>query len=478
MSQGLSMVGWRDYQGVDGFGQTTVQDLVELRKALAAGNDRDPPASFAPGDGFALRVESLENTLANTTYRMEHVRFWKAIPKRPAYNTVEEFNQITSYGDANQPAWIGEFGLPAEVDSTYVRNYKIVKFLGVLKRVSHVASLVKPAHGNVIAQETIAGTMQILRQLEQNLFEADSSLDSIQWDGVDKQISDGAPASNIIDLRGQPLSEDVLIDAALTIQDAPNYGVPTHLFMNPKHKADLVKSFFPKSRYDLFNKTDSGRVGLDINGFTSPAGDVSFEPDVFINVTPLVPSAAVGDAAQRPGQPTSLASATATSASTQFAASDYGNYWYQVVAVNQYGKSAPRSVAAAVTVGSSANQVTLTINPADASASYYEIYRTEVGGAASTARRIKRVAANGASAVNVVDLNEDLPNTASAYMFQMDMDNMHFAQLAPMVKIPLATIDTSIRWMQLLYGTPIIRSPGRNVIFRNVGRATGYVGAV
>lgn len=33
--------------------------------------------------------------------------------------------------------------------------------------------------------------------------------------------------------------------------------------------------------------------------------------------------------------------------------------------------------------------------------------------------------------------------------------------LAPMYKIPLATIDNSVRWMQLLYTKPVMYAPER-----------------
>ena len=82
------MVSWKDYAGVQGFGQTTGSDVQDLNKALAAGQDQNPPGSAVAGDGFALRVESLERTLRNTTYKMQHIRLWRALPKLAAYNTV------------------------------------------------------------------------------------------------------------------------------------------------------------------------------------------------------------------------------------------------------------------------------------------------------------------------------------------------------------------------------------------------------
>ena len=78
MSNG--MVSWKDYDGVEGFGASSQTQVDELNKALTAGQDINAPATAA-GEGFPLRVESLERTLKNTTYKMSHIRFWKSIPK-------------------------------------------------------------------------------------------------------------------------------------------------------------------------------------------------------------------------------------------------------------------------------------------------------------------------------------------------------------------------------------------------------------
>lgn len=82
-----NLVSWRDYEGVEGFGSATQEDVNDLNKALTAGQDINPPGSVTAGDGFALRVESLERTLRNTTFKMDHIRFWKAIPKVAASTT-------------------------------------------------------------------------------------------------------------------------------------------------------------------------------------------------------------------------------------------------------------------------------------------------------------------------------------------------------------------------------------------------------
>ena len=475
-----NMVSWKDYEGVDGFGQGpgfNQSDLDHLNKALSAGNDINNPGA-APGQGFPLRVESLERTLKNVTYRMEHIRFWKAIPKLAAYNTVEEHNEISSYGEGLE-GFIGEGALPAEDDSTHARRYAQVKFLGTTRRVTHVMSLVRPAHGNVIANETVSGTMWLLRIVERALFYARSDLSDIQFDGFEKLIEDNAPAENIIDLRGQPLDEDSLIDGALTISDAPNYGIPTHLHLNPKVKADLVKSFFPKARYDLLEKTKQGMVGLDVKGFTSPAGDVQFEPNVFVNDGGAPKSTAAGDAALRPASPTiSTGDTTPVEAASLFGDDDAGSYFYSISAHNDAGRSAAVDVNVAAIAIASGDKMTFGVTPGSGiEVKWYELYRTEKDGAKTKQRLIARIPNTaGVGELIVDDLNENLPFTSSAFMWQQNLECMSWKQLAPFLKVPLATIDTSIRWMQLVYGVPVLYAPGKTIMFKNVGRAPNFKG--
>jgi len=479
MSNG-NLVSWRDYDGVEGFGASTQNDVDDLNKALVAGHEVNPPGSATAGDGFALRVESLERTLKNVTFKMDHIKFWKQIPKLPAYNTIEEFNQIQSYGQNPDAGYIDEGDLPNEDDSTYERKFSLVKYLGTTRRVSHVMSLVRPAHGNVLAQEAVNGTMHLLRILERGLFYADSDLSSLQFDGYEKLLKQNSPVANIIDLRGRPLSEDVLIDGALTVQDAPNYGTPTDLYGNPKIIADLTKVFFPKARYDLFDKTDSGMVGLQVKGFTSPAGDVKFNPDVFIDDGGPV-SVARGDALKRPATPTvSTGATTPVDTTAKFEVDDGGDYFYVIQACNRYGRSAGVPLVAGPTALTVATGVKVTwiMTPGSAvDVGWYEIFRSKKDGASGSERLIARVKNTaGAGAMTLQDQNYRLPYCSSAFLFQQNMENMSFKQLAPLVKIPLATVDSSIRFMMLLYGVPVLYTPGKNVLYTNVGRATGYAG--
>lgn len=477
-------VNWSDYAGLSGFGYGTGSpaQLQDLQKALTVGNEQNPPGSVVAGDGFAWRVESLEPVLHVTTYTMRHLRLFQQMPRRAAFNTNEEFNQIHSYGNVSGGLTFDEGGLPVEIDSTYERKIVPIKFMGVTGRVSHVATVVKPAHGSLIAQETVNKTMHFLRNLTELLYFGSSDLDSGQLDGLEHYITNDAGADYVIDLRGGTLDEEAAIDGALKIMAAESYGYPTHLFMAPEAKADFVKGFLDRGRFTIGSGSSSSPVGFDTNSFVSPAGNVQLEGDVFLSREAMIPVsslAAEGSDTGRPGSPviTTAASAGANAAS-QFVTGDNGNYFYWVQAVNRAGSSAPVAVNAAALAVAVGDRVTFGVSPGPGPLPrYYKIFRTRVGGATGTARLIEKVAAAaGGGATTYNDDNENLPGTTKAFMIQLDNTNLSFAQLSPMTRIPLAQIDTSLRWAQIMYGALMMYTPRHNIMFKNIGRAAGSYG--
>lgn len=477
-----SMVGFQDYAGIEGFNNVEASDLV---KALEAGNAAAPTVGAGPaGAGTYLITESLEKTLHVVTYQMQNIRLWRALSKQAAFSTAEEYNLLNAYGSNSDAGWIAEGDLPEEDDSTYERRVALMKYMGTTRRVTLQMSMVRTMVGNVIAQETVNGTMHLLKMVENALFTGDSSLQALQFDGYRTLMRNnctGALASNIIDMRGQPLTQDVIEDAQLTVSQEPNYGQITDLYLNPRNLGDLLKGMYPNARFDALQKTKDGMLGLAARGMTTSGGDVVFQPDTFITDGGQVPAAAVGDATKIPATPVvSTAATTPVTATAQFGADDAGNYFYSVVACNRYGRSAAVSVGggAAITVAAG-DSCTWGMTPGSAvTVSWYEVYRTQVGGATGTERKILRVAnAALAGEQTIVDLNAYLPFCYTAYGFSFNPQDIACKQLSPMLKVPLAQIDTSMRWAQVIFLVPLIYAYGRHVIFENVGRASGFVGA-
>lgn len=496
------MVTWQDYASLAGDGgmflneggglsgdlsqgAISMADVDALNKALAAGDDINAPATAA-GEGFPLRVESLDSSLFNVTYKAKDIRFWKSLYKDAAFNTVEEFNRLEEYGSGDS-IYISEGDLPEEDDSTYSRQYTKIKFMGTTRRVTHVMSLLKAAHGNAVAREVVNGTLFLLRQLERGLFWGDEDMVSVQFDGLEKllvnafgstalddgQLSGWEDTVNIIDCRGNPLSEDYITDGAERLVAEPNYGAPNSLWMDTGVCKDLSKVMYPKERYDL-PAPSGGKAGINIKTVVTPFGDIDLEPDIFLKYSKIATVAGVGKAGTRPAAPTVAAPTSPVYAgadTTYWVAADNGTYIYQVVACSRYGKSAPTTSAAIAVVAG--DDVRFVVTDNGPNTSYYEIYRTAAGGAAATARLILRVARTGASQT-IIDLNRFLPDTSKAYMLTMQPEVMKWKQLAPFTKIPLATVDTSVRWMQVLYGALQVMMPLKNLIYINVGRlATG-----
>ncbi|GAG46388.1 unnamed protein product, partial [marine sediment metagenome] len=87
-----------------------------------------------------------------------------------------------------------------------------------------------------------------------------------------------------------------------------------------------------------------------------------------------------------------------------------------------------------------------------------------------------RVARTAASQV-VTDANADLPGTSKGFVLMQNQRSFAWSQLLPMTRIPLAAIDTSIRWSQVLYGAIKLYLPPKNIVVKNIGRAPGSLGS-
>jgi len=450
-----------------GFGESTQSELAELRKALDIGYSQP-----VTGVGFdALRVESLESTLKLLTYSAKHIKFWNLIPKLDAYSTVEEYNRLIQYG-SDGGGFVASGQLPETDDTTYERADQKVKYIGTTREVHHPATLVRTVPADLIAQETSNGVLWMLGKIERALFYGDANADALQWNGITAQIIQGS--GNVIDLRGQPLDKDTIENAVELSVD--NFGLVTKFLSNPKVMTDFSKTLYPAQRTGL---GEGGLAGTPIRGYNSLLGQIDFEPDLFVTKGSSPPASPTS--AKAPNTPTLGTAGIGTgTAGSLFAASDVGNYYYAVTACNAFGESAPVSLgsptAQNVAAAGDDSHFTITDGGGLYGATFYKIYRSAKG-AASTAPTnyigfpLYRAKSNNVYSATTVytDLNQYIPSTFIGLFLDMTTQSLSFKQLAPLLKMPLALIAPSIRWMQLLYGTPIVYAPKKNVVLINVG---------
>lgn len=476
-------VSLQHYEGLNGFGTAPAADVQELQKALEAGYQVTNQTG-----GSALRVESLEASLKVVTFTNHHIKFWKKIPKSPAYSTVEEYNQLISYGPTHF-AFTQEGELPPATDTNYARRTQLVKFMGTTREVTHPATMVHPAHGDVIALENQNGILWLLERVETALFTADSDLafdgEAEQWDGLDALID----PTSFLDLQGQPLQEADIEEGSNIIIEA--FGYPTDLFLGTRQLSDLVKTMYPRERIQLPAPVN-GQIGQAINTMATQAGVIEFNPDIFVRPLPVPPAAATH--VNAPATPQAVATAiSGTDGDFTKGAPAAGNteYAYVCTAANRFGESAPSPVMGATQTLTAANRaagvhIDLTLTNAAVVGAfpveYYRVYRTRALAAGSAVPAtgasyslILQVPAADQSAGGVTaadDLNFLLPFTSIAYLGELTPNVITFRQLAPMMRLDLAVLAPAYRWMILLYGTPLLFAPRKWLRMINIGNLT------
>jgi hypothetical protein len=448
---------------LQGFGEGSMQELMDLRKALEIGYSDPVSGMDAP------RVESLESTLKVLTYSAQNVRIWNRITKLDAFSTIEEYNRLVSYG-ADRGGFVPSGELPEEEDSTYERHSQKVKYVGTTRAVHHPATLVRTVPADLIAQETQNGVLWMLRKIEKALIYGDEDAIPLEWNGLMDQIIAGG--GKVIDLRGGALTQEQLENGADEI--VQNFGMPSVMYSNSRVFADFGKNFYQFQRFGAPNAV-SGMVGTPVTGFNSQVGAIPFDSDIFITKGGAPLSAASHSKA--PGVPSVSGAVQSADASSLFGSGDTGNYQYKVSAVNRFGESVPSAASASQNVDVATKWVQLTItdgggaNPATA----YKVYRSDKGSTSVfnfigiLTPRSKDSSGNYQATTTHDDKNEWLPKTYVGLMLDMSVQSLAFKQLSPLIRMPLATLAPSIRWMQLLYGTPIVYAPRKNIVYKNIG---------
>lgn len=471
-------LGGGGYSGLPFGGSLSPEEVGELVKALNVGSDRDPPSTFQPGDGFAFRVEDLDPLMRVSTFDMTNIVMWKLLQKMAAENTVVEWNDRQQYGVDGLDGFMPDGGLPEQMDGTVARNYAFVKFLGVQAAITHGSTLVKSANGNLVAQETQAKMMMLLSLVEKHLMYASSALDPTQWDGFFTQMTNAvtagkAPATQIKDMRGKNITvEDVEEGAGLTASE-PNYGRLTDMFCNPMVKSDISASVLPANRGIQGGTSANGAIGGKFERIDTTIGEVNVHPDAFINFGRHWSSTGLGDPIRRPPTPSlSVAPSTPSDGASLFGPSDAGTYTYSVVARNRFGASPPLAISGVTPASGQSVNFSIAAMPGNPTF-FFEIYRSTKNGTTALEGLIARIPNpnQGFGAVAFVDENFDLPNTSSALAVQWEPSIINFRQLLPVMKIALAQIDLNVRWVQAIYGVPILYIPKRAYMFKNIGRA-------
>ncbi len=451
----------------------------EIRKAMEA-------TGAVPRGGPGANALELEDALPQLKSaefrRKKQLNLWPAIPKRKAYGLTAEGARTEDLGDFGAPGFIGGNDSGTVTDATYTRWFREIKFLAVLAEITLPTTLIRTLGYNgtgVNAEQTLESNKmdELLRHVERQMWFGDSDLHSEQWDGLKKQIGEGATTSNGIrlDLRGAPPDKDLIENLSYIAH--VNSTDLNHLYFPHECLRDLRQSLYDEQRapegyrgligadFDRFFLEslggDPGSISLRRNHMLTPGvkgGIPRFEPATAPASAPNAPSAVSGAAAAH----------TASDFRPGLAA---GTYSYGVAAIGKGGRTLATEIAATVTP-TAGQKITLTIVSTDSNVLYYEVYRNPAGTSATVDanRRFVARAPRTGSSTTWDDDGFAVPDTSEAAALYIGEDEVMFNQLLPVVKRRLPIALMAERYAYLIFGTPIVQVPTHNIWITNIGR--------
>ena len=484
------MITLEDYQA--GFLGGEAEGQVELQKAMQAGQITGRDASGQLLTMEPLKAESLETSLKLIEFRLQDIKLWNAMPKLTAYNTVEEFLQLASYGQ-QRGGFYDEGELSEVEDSKYIRKSEKVKYMQVTGEVTMQAQMVR-SFIDAMRKETENKMMWILRLANTSLTKADSGIIPQEFNSLYKQhasigigddflyptFEDYYKSNVVVDLRGKSLKQTHLEDGAVAIDS--NYGNIDNLFAPTTVISALSKDYYETQRI-LLGGNYNGNVNTVPKVISTTLGDVKLNSDKMMKKDPEKTLANPATSVKAPSTPSTVAVALTADPLVKYATGEFGDVFYAVSAINRYGESNLTAYATAVTLA--ANQrpdITITPGPSAIAPTGYVIYRTKVTTANSPVGltfypifkvSISQVAAgiNGASAGKVGDRGYFMPDTEECFATEMIDDVLSFKQLAPLSKLDLAVLSMSRRFITFLFGTPQLYTPKKMIRYINVAKS-------
>jgi len=457
-----------------------IEQIQSLVKALEAGSYNAAPGTLV--QGAALQIENLSPIMNNVTYTDKHLKLQKSLDKEDCKATLAQFDRQLSYGIFGSSAQL-EGGVGEESTSDYVRAVVPMAYYSEVRRTFITANMVNTVDGQKgearQAKDSalkIAGDLEFDSFLGQSHFSnagvfdgnplATASLPNMV--GLDQQVRQSDGQSNTQDLMfsefgssqsvvipvNGPLTQSLIED--LTVRSAMNMGAADKFFADPISLAVYNKIAFAKERIVLAGSpqdasganlrqqwTSNSLVSMEssrfLSGKTNPARAKANAP-----VAPAVP--VLADAG--PGQSLLLA----------------GTYVYYVTAANARGES-QASTSATATVVADGNFVTATITNSTA-ASFYNVYRSVLGGSAAGAKFIGRVKASNAATTVFTDLGNKSPGFVTGYLVESAGFKMY--ELSPFSEMKLGVDSLSVPSAFFQFTCLGAMQPRKSVIADNV----------
>ena len=455
-----------------------VEQLNDLMKALEAGQYNAAPESLVQGS--ALQVEDLSPVMENVTFDDMHIKLQKMLKIQDAKSTLIQFNRQLDYGIFGGSAQ-HEGGIGEEDTSSYARAVVPMAYYSTVRRVTVAANMIGAFDGRKAEDRASDdAAMKLAGDIEFDLFRGHADFSNAgvfdgnplaaaaipNMRGVDAQIRESDAISNTQDLMfaeyGSDQSVIVSVNGTLTqsfiedaaVKSAMQHGSADKLCLDPISLSQYNKIAHAKERIMLAGSAQEA-TGAHLRTQWTSSALVQMEASRFL-------SGKTRPARARAGSP-AAPSATAAAANNAASVLPAGAYVYYVTAVNERGESVKSAdISQAATAGQA---ITLTITNV-AGAKYYNVYRSEDGGSAASAKFIGRVKDSGAASTSFVDLGNREPGSITGFLIQGNTMGMH--QLSAYSKLKLAVNDLSLPEAHFRFLCLAVKQPRKNVLLENI----------
>lgn len=456
-----------------------MEQLQTLIKALEAGSHNSAPGALQQGS--ALQMEDLSPVMENVTFGDEHIKLQKSLSVKDAKSTLVQFNRQLDYGIFGGSAQY-EGGVGEEDTSSYVRAVVPMAYYSTVRRVTVAANMIGAFDG-IKAEDRASddAAKKLAGDIELDLFKGSADFsnagvfdgnpgaiaDMPNAHGLDLQIRQSDAQSSTQDLMFSEFGSDQSVvlsaDGALTqsiIEDAAvrssmNMGHADKFMLDPISLSSYNKIAHLKERIVLAGSPQEASGAALRQQWTS-SGAVQMEASRFL-------SGKTRPARARAGSPASPAAPVLADAGAAGSLLDAGTYVYYVTACNERGESL-RSAAASQAAALAGNKITATIAPV-AGAKFYNVYRSEAGGAVADAKFIGRIKQGVGSPV-FHDLGNKSPGAVTGYLLQMD--TMEIRQLSAYSKLKLAVSDLSLPEAHFRFLCLTAKQPRKSVAIDNI----------
>ncbi len=444
--------------------QTQWLDNVTM-KSFTTGYGITPDSQLGAG---ALRREFLEDTVTMLTYTNDDLTLFRELAKRKADSPVVQYPRYLEHGQVGHANFTPEIGI-ANISDPRVRQKLLrMKYLSATKQISLPAQI----SNNVtdpLALLTDDAIIQIASSIEWASFYGDSNLTDqadegggIEFDGLVNLID----ASNVIDNRGESLSEVTLNHAATVI--GKGFGKATDAFMPIGVLADFTNQKISSQRQIMSDNAGNMAAGFGITSVYTSRGQVQLHGSTIMeNGNILNTEAPI--LATAPSRPT--ATATVGGTTGKFTASDIATgLSYMITTSSDDATSSPSDVVSAtLTAATQAVTLAININPMfQQRPQFVSVYRK--GLETGMYYLIARVPASEAvsNVVTIVDNNDTIPETADVFVGQLDPNVISLYEFLPMTRIVMGQVSSALTFSIYWYGALALFAPRKWVRIKNV----------